>query len=368
MTSLVQARIRARRAIKPTSKRIPKQPHPLNIEREYARTLRGMMVMVNAMTQAEVAKLFGRQDGKKLIFRILRRDPEHVIDPAEPALGEWYVMQTSATLENAQARIAQVEKRLGKKIETRIIDITKTDIPIRGSFVDATLTSAEAIAALPSLPSVGILPELKPVESVVVNTINVLRFEVERQFTSTRMGLIAQGAGDRTNKFNRVAVGDQIKAVIGIDPLGTVEKHSGSIAPILEDFVTENVSLIKAISSRYLDEVGSIVQDAVYTGKRADEVSGLVQGRFDVSQSRADLIARDQISKLNGQLTQTRQGSLGISRYIWRTSLDERVRDTHAALEGKLIDWNSPPRVGHPGEDFQCRCRAEPDLSDLLGE
>ena len=36
-------------------------------------------------------------------------------------------------------------------------------------------------------------------------------------------------------------------------------------------------------------------------------------------------------------------------------------RGTHKGKEGKRFKWNRPPRdTGHPGEDYQCRCTAEP--------
>lgn len=63
--------------------------------------------------------------------------------------------------------------------------------------------------------------------------------------------------------------------------------------------------------------------------------------------------------------------SLGIKKYRWRHSRDERVRGnpggkypkarpSHWAREGKIYSWNDPPPGGHPGMDYQCRCTAEP--------
>ncbi|MFO1089568.1 MAG: minor capsid protein [Hyphomicrobiales bacterium] len=47
-------------------------------------------------------------------------------------------------------------------------------------------------------------------------------------------------------------------------------------------------------------------------------------------------------------------------RYVWRTVRDERVRLTHRANEGHMFSWNDPPPTGHPGEQPNCRCWAEP--------
>ena len=46
--------------------------------------------------------------------------------------------------------------------------------------------------------------------------------------------------------------------------------------------------------------------------------------------------------------------------YIWRTKKDDRVRGKHAEREGKIFNKNIPPEGGHPGEDYNCRCWAEP--------
>ncbi len=63
--------------------------------------------------------------------------------------------------------------------------------------------------------------------------------------------------------------------------------------------------------------------------------------------------------------------------YVWRIVGDKKTRNTHAAREGRQFRWDDPPEGGHPGEDFGCRCWAEPivpmtpkglrvGLSDLL--
>ena len=55
----------------------------------------------------------------------------------------------------------------------------------------------------------------------------------------------------------------------------------------------------------------------------------------------------------------------GIEEYIWSTTGDERVRDSHRELNGKKFRWDTPPensdgRACHPGEDYQCRCIGRP--------
>jgi hypothetical protein len=42
--------------------------------------------------------------------------------------------------------------------------------------------------------------------------------------------------------------------------------------------------------------------------------------------------------------------------YIWRTQGDDKVRLKHEFFEGKIFHIDSRPSIGHPGDDFNCRC------------
>ena len=48
------------------------------------------------------------------------------------------------------------------------------------------------------------------------------------------------------------------------------------------------------------------------------------------------------------------------THYVWRTRQDSKVRSRHAVNHGKVFAWDMPPPTGHPGEEYGCRCRAEP--------
>lgn len=56
------------------------------------------------------------------------------------------------------------------------------------------------------------------------------------------------------------------------------------------------------------------------------------------------------------------------THYIWRTQHDDKVRPSHAQNDGLVFSWENPPPTGHPGEDFGCRCRAEPYKENSLQE
>ena len=168
-----------------------------------------------------------------------------------------------------------------------------------------------------------------------------------------------RGVAEGVDTFATAQQAEIFGRVAAVD-IFTPELASGLYA----DFIAANVDLITSIDARFFADIEAAVTDAVRTGRSTDELRKEVQARYGVSQSRADLIARDQISKFNGQVTEYRQTSVGITRYMWSTSGDERVRDSHRALDGKIFEWKKPPPEGHPGEPVSCRCVAIPVLDD----
>lgn len=193
---------------------------------------------------------------------------------------------------------------------------------------------------------------------------------IRQQFEPAERALevSARVAVNKTSAFNKQQITNQLRGVLGVD----IFLAEPELADTLAAAVAENVGLIESIPEQYFDEVERIVLRGFRAGQRAETVGDEISERFGVTRKRGAFIARDQIESLNGDLTRNRQINLGIPGYIWRTALDERVRPTHADLEGEPFPWDDPPVTNsrgdrnHPGGDFNCRCVAEPDLSTLL--
>ena len=146
------------------------------------------------------------------------------------------------------------------------------------------------------------------------------------------------------------------------------------LVPELEAFTKENVSLIKGVATEEISNIEQLVFRMVRSGESPSAIREAIRDVMATSKNRAQLIARDQVSKFNGRLSEQRQTQMGVKEYTWRTSQDGRVRDTHRALDGTTQKWSNPPvtvvsgkRAGernHPGEDILCRCIAEPIFPD----
>jgi len=159
-------------------------------------------------------------------------------------------------------------------------------------------------------------------------------------------------------------INDQASKIFGIP----ASAHPPNVQAYIEKSRMQIASYLEKSSFGYTDEVISIFRDPSNFGKSYQAIKEEVMERGDVSESKAEFIARDQTLKLNGEIVKSQQTNAGIKSYIWSTSGDERVREEHAALEGMEFEWGNPPSVGDPGEDFQCRCVAIPVLPDYLTE
>jgi SPP1 gp7 family putative phage head morphogenesis protein len=143
--------------------------------------------------------------------------------------------------------------------------------------------------------------------------------------------------------------------------------------PKLDKLITgwrkENVDKITSLVGKELDTIEGLLRDG--EGRRVESLAKEIEGRFDVTRSKAELLARDQVLKLNANITGERQKAAGIEEYIWTSSGDERVRERHGELDGQTFRWDDPPVTNeagdknHPGEDYQCRCTAYPVLPEL---
>jgi SPP1 gp7 family putative phage head morphogenesis protein len=213
------------------------------------------------------------------------------------------------------------------------------------------------------------------------------QFGLGRDIVKERMARIKRGllGADRSALPQEIAErvaranAGEIKRVLKIDVASMGTYVSDKVAT----FRTDNVKLIELIPAQLLDDVDKVIETAWTKGLRVEVLRKELQKRFEVSKSRADLIARDQVLKLNSQITKTRQTSAGIVEYVWTTSHDERVRGNpdgkypdsdsdHYSLDGTRQRWDAPPvtnpktgETNHPGEDYQCRCVAVPVLSFL---
>lgn len=140
---------------------------------------------------------------------------------------------------------------------------------------------------------------------------------------------------------------------------------------VFRELMAENVDLITSLPRKAGERVHKLTQEGLLTGRRAESIAKEIQESGHVTKSRARLIARTEVSRTASKLVEARAIRLGSEGYIWRTSKDSDVRDTHKAMEGKYVRWSTPPKTDpgldpyHAGCGPNCRCYPEPVFPDF---
>jgi SPP1 gp7 family putative phage head morphogenesis protein len=137
----------------------------------------------------------------------------------------------------------------------------------------------------------------------------------------------------------------------------------------LQDFLRENVRLITSLPTEAGQRVHDLTLKGLEDSRRASEVAREIMRSGEVTQSRANTIARTEVSRTASGLVMVRAQHVGSEAYTWRTSRDSDVRPSHRTMQGRVVYWNDPPTLdgltGHAGMLPNCRCYPEPILPEL---
>ena len=153
-----------------------------------------------------------------------------------------------------------------------------------------------------------------------------------------------------------------------------------------KSWAEDNYTLITSNAKNYVSKINTLTEQAIVNGlapgKLKEQIMKATEG---LSENHCKLLARDQMGKLNGQITQAQMEEIGLELYVWSTAYDDRVRDSHALMEGLLCRWDDASVCSydngktwvkrpsgavdlHPGQDIQCRCVGLAFYPELISE
>jgi SPP1 gp7 family putative phage head morphogenesis protein len=141
------------------------------------------------------------------------------------------------------------------------------------------------------------------------------------------------------------------------------------VGGVYQNLVEAQVGLIKGLPIDAGERIQHLTVEAMLNGSRASEIAKEIMRSGEVSASSAARLARTQVGTSSTALVEARAVAVGSPGYIWRTSRDGSVRESHRRMEGKFVPWAQRPELEgrrvHAGEDYNCRCHPEPVLPKL---
>lgn len=219
-------------------------------------------------------------------------------------------------------------------------------------------------------------------ESLVRDLPSFVRFDdlpehARARSTITRMREVAyRQAGrvrDRASSAGRDAVDHQgkqlqrqLKAGLGVE----IPTQDRKVPSRIETFVERNVADIQALSDKTAADIQRLVLDAFERGMRPEDLTAEISKRFDIAETRARLIAGNQLSRLSSQVRRDRHVEIGITTFIWRNSPSHIargvVRQAHAVKHNRIFPYEGSRAPSFfPGEEPNCGCLAFPNIDEI---
>ncbi len=201
--------------------------------------------------------------------------------------------------------------------------------------------------------------EEEPGDGDVAETMATLRQEIPASLESGELPKGSHTAAKRVVKHSQ----DEFER-LGITLIDT----EPNFEKLIDTWRKQSVDRITSVEENQLTKIRKILANG--EGLRVDALTKELEWQLDdVTESQCALIARDQVLTLNALITKERQEACGIAEFVWTTSGDERVRESHAEIDGQTFRWDDPPIVDDepaiPGEPIQCRCVPYPLLREL---
>jgi HK97 family phage portal protein len=138
------------------------------------------------------------------------------------------------------------------------------------------------------------------------------------------------------------------------------------LTPEVESFLQEKrFEIADLIDGPAADRLRATLEEAIKAGENMDKIADRVTEVFDVERSRARRIARTEVAEsFNGGRFETMKEA-GVEKIEWLTARDNRVRDSHAEIDGQIIMLGDRfsngllyplDPAGPPEEIVNCRC------------
>lgn len=123
---------------------------------------------------------------------------------------------------------------------------------------------------------------------------------------------------------------------------------------------------IRKMVDNILDDWEMQVRNAELQEVEQKRLNDIIERRFKVYKTWAQRRVSGIVGAWNSALMFQRCIDAGVTHYIWRGQLDDREREKHLRWEKKRITLDSDHVF--PGEEFGCRCWAQPDWESVKDE
>ena len=184
-----------------------------------------------------------------------------------------------------------------------------------------------------------------------------------KQFDDERLEAVSRQVLSKLDKKQRAEFYARVAKVVGVDVQSLIAKEAMKAST--NALMLETAQWIKTLRDETLDKFTNNTLFAMTQGESLDTIVSQFDSVVSERKNHARFLARNQVQNYNSITTKIRAQNLGITKAIWRTAGDERVRHSHEDRDGKEFDLSEglysfvDGKYLLPGVDFNCRCDQE---------
>lgn len=183
---------------------------------------------------------------------------------------------------------------------------------------------------------------------------------IKARFSNDRIKKVVTKYLQETNKRNQKKLYSQIESSVGVDAKRLVAEEG--LKANTNALILETSEWAKKLRDETLETYTANSLRVMTLGSTLEQVLAEFDGLKEKRRDQAKFTARNQINNFNSVMTKVRAQNIGITKAIWQTSEDERVRDSHRQRNGKEFDLakglysSLDGETALPGVPYQCRC------------
>lgn len=193
-----------------------------------------------------------------------------------------------------------------------------------------------------------------------------------KQFSNERIEGISQQMLGKLDKKSKLEFYNRVAAKTGIDVKDLIAKEG--LKSTTKALMTETAQWIQTLRDDTFQKFTNNTLFAMSQGESLDTIVSQFDDIVVERKNHARFLARNQVQNYNSVTTKIRAQNLGITKAIWETAGDERVRPSHDDREGKEFDlaeglYSSIDGLHLiPGVDYNCRCTAVYVIPETVDE
>jgi len=195
---------------------------------------------------------------------------------------------------------------------------------------------------------------------VLLDLSNQVQRSLISRFSNKRIEQLVRKVFESNDKRARKIFYNSIGGAMGLDPAGLLKRDGMKYN--INALVLETTQWAKKLRDETLEMYTANTLRAMTNGESIDSIISQFAAMSGKRRNHAQFTARNQVANFNSIMNKTRAKKLGITKAVWLTSNDERVRPSHQARQGKEFELSEglyssiDGKSLLPGTDYQCRC------------